>query len=170
MIITFFVSSLTEVTSFHRLNLVQLQLRLASESGRSKKFGSTSIRTRFGSCMKSSASEPSLIYGKTVILKWTELNQIVLKPCWYVQQLDRAMPAFKTCWINKASAPKVAQESGVRSKRNNGSVNSKRVHAPSPPGHLSGICHLIGWPGGEELFRKPLPGVGEFVNSSRKFL
>ena len=79
------------------------------------------------------------IYGKTVILNWIELNQIVLKPCWYVVQLDRAMPAFKTCWINKASAPKVAQESGVRSKRNNGSVNSKRAHAPSS----AGICQAF---------------------------
>ena len=106
------------------------------------------MRIRFGSCLKRSASEPGLIYGKTVILNWTELNQIVLKPCWFVVQLDRAMPAFKTCWINKASAPKVAQESEVRSKRNNGSVNSKRVRAPSPRAfvrHLSSYRSTRRW-------------------------
>ena len=33
------------------------------------------------------------------------------------------------------------------------------------PGHLSGICHLVG-PDGREFVRKPLPGDGTFVNSS----
>ena len=35
-----------------------------------------------------------------------------------------------------------------------------------PPGHLSGICHLVG-PGSGEFVRKPLLGGGAFVNSSR---
>ena len=43
-----------------------------------------------------------------------------------------------------------------------GLVNSRRA----PPGHLSGIFHLLG-PGGGEFVRKPLPGDGAFVNSSR---
>ena len=36
-----------------------------------------------------------------------------------------------------------------------------------PPGHLSGFFHLVG-PGGGEFVRKPLPGGGAFVNSSRR--
>ena len=42
-----------------------------------------------------------------------------------------------------------------------------QFHAcPSSPQHLSGICHLVS-PGGGEFVRKPLPGGGAFVNSSR---
>ena len=37
---------------------------------------------------------------------------------------------------------------------------------PIPPGHLSGICHLVG-PGSGEFVRKPLLGGGAFVSSSR---
>ena len=36
---------------------------------------------------------------------------------------------------------------------------------PIPPGHLSGICHLVS-PGSGEFVRKPLLGGGAFVNSS----
>ena len=36
---------------------------------------------------------------------------------------------------------------------------------PIPPGHLSGICHLLG-PGSGEFVRKPLLGGGAFANSS----
>ena len=47
-----------------------------------------------------------------------------------------------------------------------GSVNSKRAHPP--PGHLSGICDLVG-PGGGDLSENLCPGVGHaFVNSSRR--
>ena len=40
------------------------------------------------------------------------------------------------------------------------SVNFKRAHP------LPGICHLVG-PDGGEFIRKPLPGGGAFVSSSR---
>ena len=43
-------------------------------------------------------------------------------------------------------------------------VNSKRAHPPTPPGDLSGICHVVG-PGSGEFVRKPLLGGGTFVNS-----
>ena len=36
-----------------------------------------------------------------------------------------------------------------------------------PRSIFSGICHLVG-PSGGELVRKPLPGGGAFVNSSRR--
>ena len=36
---------------------------------------------------------------------------------------------------------------------------------PILPGHLSGICHLVG-PGSGEIIRKPQLGGGAFVNSS----
>ena len=38
---------------------------------------------------------------------------------------------------------------------------------PPPRVHLSRICHLVG-PGGGQLVRKPLPGGGAVINSSRK--
>ena len=47
---------------------------------------------------------------------------------------------------------------------NYGSGNSKR--ALPPPRALSGISYLVGL-GGGEFVRKPLPGGGAFVNSSR---
>ena len=47
----------------------------------------------------------------------------------------------------------------------NGSVNSKCANLPTP-GHMPGICHLVGAVGGE-FVRKPLPGGEAFVNSSR---
>ena len=48
----------------------------------------------------------------------------------------------------------------------NGSVNSKRGH-PFPPGHLSGICHLVG-PHGGDLAENLCPGDTAFVSSSRR--
>ena len=47
---------------------------------------------------------------------------------------------------------------------NYGSGNSKRNLPPLRA--LSGISHLVGLDGGE-FVRKPLPGGGAFVNSSR---
>ena len=40
----------------------------------------------------------------------------------------------------------------------NGSVNSKRGHPFPPPGHLSGICHLVG-PHGGDLAENLCPGI-----------
>ena len=39
------------------------------------------------------------------------------------------------------------------------------ISVPIPPGHLLGICHLVG-PGSGEFVRIPLLGGGAFVNSS----
>ena len=51
------------------------------------------------------------------------------------------------------------------------SIPTVPIHSPAPPpppflATLSGICNLVG-PGCREFVRKPLPGGGSFVKSSR---
>ena len=54
------------------------------------------------------------------------------------------------------------KETFASNDNDNGLVNSKHAH---PPGHLSGICHLLG-PGSGEFVRKHRLRGGEFANSS----